>query len=244
VNLRRAFTLIELLVVIAVIAILAALLLPALAAAKNRAKRAACTNNLKQICIGIRLYADDHADVLPGIVVTNGMPFSYAWRFYKELTMSYDGLRGPSSPNDALFACPADTFYYSNTLDTPLIHASLHDDPWSDYCSYWYSRLNMVTNQATGLTYHGIAGKKLSSIRDPARNVMVIDQPGVFAYSWHQRQSLTDPGPNTINDSKNMIGFVDGHADYVKIFYDPDQQPVFPGFYNPPAGYDYQWGED
>jgi prepilin-type N-terminal cleavage/methylation domain-containing protein len=62
---RRAFTLIELLVVIAIIAILAAMLLPALSSAKQRSWTISCTSNLRQIDIGMRLFADDNAEFYP-----------------------------------------------------------------------------------------------------------------------------------------------------------------------------------
>jgi prepilin-type N-terminal cleavage/methylation domain-containing protein len=77
---KNGFTLIELLVVIAIIAILAAMLLPALASAKEKAKRAQCINNLRQIAVGMTVYAGDNDDkVVQARPQSTQVPGSKAW---------------------------------------------------------------------------------------------------------------------------------------------------------------------
>ena len=96
---RRAFTLIELLVVIAIIAILASMLLPALARAKETAKRIACTNNEKQLALSALMWVDDNDGKYPPRGGNPKWPYLFSQNFAdaRILLCPSDGPKPPLS---------------------------------------------------------------------------------------------------------------------------------------------------
>ena len=232
----KGFTLIELLVVIAIIAILVALLLPVLSAAKDRARRTICLNNLRQINLVTRMYYDDSNDASPPGNGPQGSPLVG----YKERVKLYLGLKGRSSPQDKIFACPADLFhyYYPSNQGCTLTNAPLHDDKECDYSSYLYNGMNLPA--VFSVPRLGIAGLKLASIKEPAKTVLVAEEPAFYPYSWHE------PKLNEglmFNDAKDMVSFVDGHVSYIKIYWF-EPSGLITCCTNPPAGYEYKWSGD
>jgi prepilin-type N-terminal cleavage/methylation domain-containing protein len=127
---KKAFTLIELLVVIAIIAILAAMLLPALAAAKKKAQKINCVNNLKQCGLAVRLWSQDNGDKSPMQMLAAGKQFLASAAYGKAaqlnpavtfLIMSNE-LSTPKvcyCPSDNYAATPAPQFSYYPQPTTP-----------------------------------------------------------------------------------------------------------------------------
>ena len=247
------FTLVEMLVVIAVIAILVALLLPAIGTAKRKAQRITCTNNLRQISLGVRMYSDDSHDASPspsgiGVMSTNIMSL---YSGYKALMKTYVGLNGAASSQDKVFQCPADTFY-PNWIIAPvgpplyLVHKSLHDDSSWNFSSYAFNGGDNATRKffKKTLAYPGLGGVNLSSVKHPARTVLVSEIAAFGPWSWHDPSAhgVAHESGTLYNDSKNFVGFVDGHVSYIKIHWSPGQE--WAASYEPPADYDYQWSPD
>ena len=176
---QRGFTLIELLVVIAIIAILAALLLPALSAAKQKALRASCASDMRQIGLGIATYAAQSDDYVPQISWHNAPSGGNPWQTYEACRL--EGIQssviteGPygwglmfftkTIQNPKLFYCPSvdpdNTTDGYNTFSSaplgwpsfPVGYSDPNTPPYKVRCDYNYYPQAKATETFNDPTY-------------------------------------------------------------------------------------------
>jgi prepilin-type N-terminal cleavage/methylation domain-containing protein len=237
----RAFTLLELLIVIALIAILIALLIPAVGGVKVKSRRTLCANNLKQLALGVIMYTGDNG-AAGNRAITNS-PF-LSWTDYRGLIQNYVGVTGPGSPQDKIFACPDDAFFYDLSSRGPgLVTQPLHEQADHAFTSYTFNAGKFTTparsNAPPTTNYLGIAGVNLDSLRNPSRTVLIAEAPAFSPYSWHDPKKPLDVPNAKFNDAKDVISFADGHVSYQKMYYNGSK---IAWSYDPPAAYGYQWG--
>ncbi|MGR3175107.1 MAG: prepilin-type N-terminal cleavage/methylation domain-containing protein [Candidatus Scalindua sp.] len=135
---NKGFTLIELLVVIAIIGILAGILLPVLSRARESARKTQCMSNLKQIGMGLIMYANENNEAFPQDLTTVA-----ADPAMRSLNLLYDAYVS----DNKVFNCPSDTTVDATTNAQMKVSTdNLSFDP--DQCSYGYDYTHTQADDA------------------------------------------------------------------------------------------------
>ena len=166
---RTGFTLIELLVVIAIIAILAAILFPVFARAREKARQASCTSNVKQLATAMMMYVQDYDEVLPDLLMGRDTGVSSQYKSWMACIMPYVA-------NSQVFVCPSAVGWANSNISSyaGIIHGG-------------YGGVREVLGYAGGLGYNSADwggdldkdspgyGQPIADMESPAEVIMIID---------------------------------------------------------------------
>jgi prepilin-type N-terminal cleavage/methylation domain-containing protein/prepilin-type processing-associated H-X9-DG protein len=188
---RRGFTLIELLVVIAIIAILAAILFPVFAKAREKARQAACSSNLRQIALATIMYTQDWDGDYPMV--------------------HYDDVTVPP------YFCYVTLSSYLKTTAVVRCPSQLNQTTpgyWIN-ANYWPGAPTLYgTDVAAFGTWN--LGAHESQIVTPTHVIMIRDQnPSITETVWYGAFNRGYDLPGAHAKSGNNIAFCDGHVKYI-----------------------------
>ena len=210
---KKQFTLIELLVVIAIIAILAAMLLPALSAARERARSANCISNLKNLGLACRMYADDNKGLNPPIYDAN----SGKWKQHL-VTGGY--MQSVAKNSTGIFGCPSSSHNNSSSLTGEANGSGYAMWRFRDFNDYWtYEQKTAVVTAAGRFTptkTNAAGGEELS----PSEAALLMDSIKTdtkFSNYYVNRNAAGDGGStervHMIHGKSANAVYGDGHAE-------------------------------